>query len=803
MKKFFLSIILGMQMVTVLAQDFSLTGKLSNGEAIIDSQLGIQLLHKDTKVVLKQVISDSLGRFVFKATPKGQYTVVVKSIVYKPLQIDVILDKHIDLGVIKVEPISNNLGEVVISFIKPQVEQKAGKTIINVASSINAAGTTVLEVLQKSPGVSVDGNGNIKLRGKQGVMVMIDGKLQPLSGDDLATFLKAIPSDQVDKIELMANPSAKYDASGNAGVIDIRTKKENRKGTYGSIVGNFNQGLYARTGGGFDVSHLNQKLSLSAGYNYLNRTDFQDIMLKREFFQAGMRSALIDYDNNFKVHAAIHVAQVGIDYKISPSSTLGLAGRLYTNDNSRMITSQSHSYNTAGNLSSTSATTGGGDFSRRNPSANINYRYKHSISGASLNADVDYASYLTDNLQDNKTSSFLPSGAPLKVPYLLYGDLYGKLQIFTAKADYVLPSKGFLNKIETGIKSSYVTSDNDVSFFDRSAGQNIKDVTLSNHFIYKENINSGYISINHSAKRVDIQLGLRAENTNTNTVQMIGNVNNKRGYTQLFPNATIDYKLSESQQIGLSFSKRIDRPSYRQLNPFRVYLNETTSQSGNPDLQPQITYALELSHTISEKYSFRYAFRRTLNNIIPFIYQDPSKPEMVILTDRNLAVKDYYGIDFSAPVKFGKWFQSYNNAILFYSKFNGAVSNSNLDNSIVTYKFNSNNTFILTPSFSAEFSANYTSREQDGSFDFLPVWAVGVGFQKQFLAKKASLKLNATDVFYKLKTKGIARYEGYNETFDVLDNTRQVSLSFSYRFGNSGLQTKRKSGSEDEKLRAN
>lgn len=263
----------------------------------------------------------------------------------------------------------------------------------------------MLEVLQKSPGVSVDGNGNIKLRGKQGVLVMIDGKLQPLSGDDLATFLKAIPSDQVDKIELMANPPAKYDASGNAGIIDIRTKKENRKGSYGSITGNFSQGTYARTGSGFDISHLNQKLSLSAGYNYLYRTDFQDIMLDREFFQSGVRSSLINYDNNFKAHASIHIGQVGVDYKISPSSTLGLGARLYTNDNSRTITSQSQSFNGSGNLGSTSATTGGADFSRRNPSANINYRFKQTGIGATLNADVDYASYITDNLQNNKTES--------------------------------------------------------------------------------------------------------------------------------------------------------------------------------------------------------------------------------------------------------------------------------------------------------------------------------------------------------------------------------------------------------------
>lgn len=786
---------------TANAQQFTLQGRLTNGGRAVSQSLGIRLLEHDSNAVVTTAVSDSSGRFSLTKLSRGQYNLEVRSIEYMPFTIAVVMDRNKNLGNLALIIQENSLSEVSVNVVRPSVIQKADRTIIDVAASINNAGSTVMEVLEKSPGIVVDANGGIKLRGKSGVLVMIDGKVQPLSGDDLIAFLKGMSSDQVDKIDLISTPPAKYDASGNAGIIDIKIKRERRGGTNGAVNANFGQDRYSRTGAGFNLGHLHKKLSLNAAYNYTYRTDFQDLDIQRVFSATQNNYAYFESQNRMKMHVGLHNAQLSADYAISEKSTLGAAGSIYRNDNVWLFDSNGLNLNASKGVESTLNANNRSEYHRFNPSGNLNYKYARP-NGVTITADLDYALFTTASAQDNKSISAFTYGPVPPGIYLQTGSLDGHLTIASAKADYSAPIKGWLDKVEMGLKSAQIDSRNIIDYFNVTSGIPVREDNSSNDFSYRENVTSAYSSSGHKGKGFGLQLGIRAEHTRTETLQKMGNISNTRSYIQLFPSATLEFELSKRHQLGFSYSKRIDRPSYRQLNPFRWYINRNTYTVGNPGLRPQITHAIDLTHTISGRFTMRYSFKRTLDNMVPFIYQDAEVPGTLAKADRNLDHNDFYGIDVSIPIDAVSWLKSYNNVILYHSYFNGILDGVDFKASQSSFKLNSTNNFIISPTFSMELTANYTSRERDGVFYYLPFWSIGTGLQKTFFSKKAVLRLNLSDVFYTANSGGTGVNEQFIETFQSYQNTRRVTLSLNYRFGKPAQQQKKKAGAEDEKRRA-
>ncbi len=784
---------------------FEIKGALVGAENQKTDDVTIQLLKAADKKLVKMEFPDASGNFVFDRIPLGKYLLITQSMNFVRYQSDTIsLSQNTDLGKISLKRSENALKEVVVTAARPLIQQQYDKTVINVASSLTTVGSTALEVLEKAPGITVDQNDNIAMRGRQGVLVMIDGKLVPMSGQDLANMLRSMSAEQIEKIDLITNPSAKYDASGNSGIIDIRLKKGNNVGTNGTLSLSYGQGVYSKLNPSLNFNSRSKKLNVFGSYNYGYREDFNDLTIFRNFYTSSNQlTGGNNYDNYFRFAFNNHNVRIGADYNLGKKAIIGFTVNGISSAGTVEADSRAMSFNSSNQNTGSFNTAGSNTPERTNASYNLNYKHTLDSAGKELSADLDYARFRSDEIQNYTTNYYGLNQAPTRAPYQLLGDLSGLLDIRSLKVDYSQPLKLWNGRFEAGLKSSWVESDNDVAFYDRSNGGNILDAGKSNHFIYNENINAAYVNASGKWKKFNVQLGLRLENTIADGLQLKDNSSFDRNYSQLFPSGYLGYKFSENSDLGLSLSRRINRPSYRQLNPFKVFLDPATSSAGNPFLKPELTNSFEMTHTLKQKFITKIGYSRTTDNILGVLSPD-TEPNTVLQTGRNLAKYDYYNLSFGFPIAVGKWLNSTNNALLYYGRYSGNLVNTNLDAGRTTFTFNSNNSFVVNNTITAEFTGNYQGKSTYGFLDIDPIWSMGLGVQKQLLEKKASLKLNISDVFFTNSVDAVTLLSGYGERFLQTRDTRVGTLSFTYRFGKTQVpgSRRRSGGAEDEKRRA-
>lgn len=781
---------------------FTLKGKLAAEQNSKLDGISISLLKANDKSPIKFENSNTDGTFVFEKIPEGNYILVTQSINFTKYEsTSIALNKDIDLGTLQLQTSTNNLKEVTITATRPFIQQQYDKTVINVASSISATGSTALEVLSKAPGITLDQDDNIAMRGKQGVLVMIDGKQVPMSGQDLANMLKSMQANQIEKIDLITNPSAKYDAAGNAGIIDIKLKKGNNTGTNANVTLSFGQGKYAKTNPSFNFNHRTKAFNVFGSYNYGFNKNFNKLDMLRDFYSTSNQlTGSNNYNNYFKSQFDNHNARIGSDFYVSNVIVIGFSANGSYSDGEINTNSFAKSYNGQAQPAGSFNTIGTNTPERNNNSINLNYRHTIDTSGKTLSADFDYASFASNEIQNNLTKYQNVSGGQSQNPFQLQGDLSGTLTIKSFRIDYQQQIKPLKTKLELGIKNSWVKSDNDVQFFNLSNGTPVLDLDKSNHFIYNENINAAYANASRSWKKLSIQVGLRLENTNADGLQVTDNTTFDRNYTQLFPSGYIGYKFNENSDLGVSLSRRINRPSYRQLNPFKVFLDPLTYSTGNPYLKPELSNSFELTHTYKQKYITKLGYSKTTDNILSILSPD-GQPNSVIQTNRNLAEFDYFNLSFGFPISLGKWLKSTNNALAYYGAYRGNLANTDLNNSRVSFNFNSSNAIKIDGTTSAELTANYQSRSYYGTLDVKGNWGLTLGLQKQLLEKKASLRLSVSDLFYTTKTDAFTSLTGYAEQFYQARDTRVATLSFNYRFGGSQTANTRRAGAADEEKR--
>lgn len=788
--------------VSAKAQQFYLIkGAVSTAESADLQAVTLKLMLPDSTLV-KAEIPDASGNFLFERILSGNYLFEAEAPGYSSYHQNLVVSADQDLGPIALQPVENRLQEVVVTKAKPFITHEFDKTVLNVASSISATGSTALEVLEKAPGITIDQNDNISMRGRQGVMVMIDGKRVPMSGVELVTLLRGTSANSIEKIDLITNPSAKYDAQGQAGIIDIRLKKDNRTGTNGSVTGSAGLGIRTKGAGGLSLNNRTKKFNFFGSYNFTYREELNDLHIYRRFYDGETFTGAYDQSNLFNTDIKSHNFRVGADYYLSDKTIIGVItngvsnGITTTTDNASMV------FNDADVFSSSFFTSALTNANRNNRAVNLNLKHTFKKSDE-LSVDVDYARYANSDLQNYTTRFTDTSGQPTQDDYVLYGDLDGMLDIKSVKADYSKPV-GDKGKLEGGFKSSWVKADNDIQYFDRSNGGNVPDPTKSNHFVYRENINAAYVNANRTFGKFDLQLGLRVENTNASGEQLTDDVDFDQHYTQLFPSFYTGYRASEKHELGLSLSRRINRPTYNQLNPFRVFLDPSTYSAGNPYLQPELTNSLEFTHTYNQKIISKLSYSHTSDGIVTILAPVEGNENVIIQTDSNLAKVDYFIADVTFPVKVGRWLQSTNNVVAYYAFFSGNIANTDLHNGAPSFSANSTNRISLKNDYSAEVTANYQSRVRDGFLIVKGQAFLNIAFQKLFWQKKASLKLNFADVFYSRNTEATTELTGYKEAFHQRRDTRVATLSFSYRFGKNQLAParRRQSGAEEEQRRA-
>jgi ferric enterobactin receptor len=698
---------------------------------------------------------------------------------------------------------ATQLKEVTVTSQKPLYERLADRTIVNVEGSSLAAGNTALDVLARAPGVTVEGNDNLALRGRQGLLVLIDGKRQPMTGTELANYLRALPAEQLATLELITNPPARYDAQGSAGVIAINLKKDQRQGTNGTVNASYGRGQYGKFTSGLTLNHRHKKLNLFGSYAYTNRESFAKLRFDRSFYKEDytLLSQSSQYTYNH-TYLQSHTWRGGLDYTLSKRTVLGgvlsgLGNRFpnYGTNNTRLFDGEGQllpSY-TSTNVRR-----------QRTPNIAVNLNFKHSFADSSgspeLTVDLDYASY--KRYADQELTTFFD--APEESTYLLDGDQDGQLTIQSAKADYTRLFSRYATRLETGFKVTRVHSDNNLVFENVRDGIRTLNINLSNRFRYDENINAAYLTLTRTLPKLTLAAGLRAEQTNVQGQQEVGSDNFDRNYLQLFPNASAQYKLSAQHEVDFSLGRRINRPGYNQLNPFRVYLDPTSYRAGNPSLRPETSYNIEATHIYKQKFSTTLTYSLTDHPLINVVQPSPDGGFFVINTDINLQRLHYYALTLTAPLEPTSWWKVYNNVLIYYNVFEGRVAATPPPPSWVTANLTSNSTFTFGHKWTADLSATYLAPER---FAFERLRARGqltIGVQKLMWAQKLAVKLNATDILYTSPVRSTYIFTNFRDSlYNGLDS-RVITISLTYRFGNEKLPPtrRRQSGAEDEKRRA-
>lgn len=798
-----------------------ISGNIINTDSKPVESATVQLLKATDKVLVKTALTDKAGNFAFENIAEGKYIVSIAAVGFAKKASDTFLitaaNPVITVASLTLAPQSKNLSEVTVVSAKPFIEQKLDRTVVNVEASPSNAGATALEALEKSPGVSVDNDGNISLKGKQGVIIMMDGKPTFLSPADLANVLRNLPAAALDQIEIMTNPSAKYDAAGNSGVINIKTKKSKTAGSNGTITAGNTSSLFTRNG----KTEMVWKPTLSVNYNYKkNKTNLFGNFVYNYREGRGMLDITSRYYENDKQLDSIskvntyfrfrnnnYTLKLGMDYTPNKKNSFGVVvtGFLFAG---RPTPQTSTIFSTLdGKVFSRLNSKTLNELSWNNISTNFNYKHNFDTTGTELTIDLDYSHYKNVSDQLLSTGFFDVDYNQTADSMFLKGHLPSGIDIYSLKSDFVRPFKSGV-KLEAGIKSSYVESDNLVDYL-RKMGGNWAPDARNNHFIYTENINAAYLNASKELKKWNVQTGLRMENTNTKGVQTSDNSTVKRSYVSLFPSAFVSYTVNDKNMFTVSASRRLQRPNYQDLNPFTFFLDSLSYRQGNPYLTPQFSYNYELKHTYNNKLSTTLNYTTTTDVISQIIKRKKgSNNELVgFLTIDNIAKFTNAGIAVSSPVKFAKWWNAnlygnvYRNHYVgtYISTENAQSKVVDLDLAFTSFMININNSFTIGKGWTAELSGFYNYKNvQQLSLNY-PMGQINIGFAKNNLLKgKASLRINARDPFNWQQYKGLTKYGNIDIDIRNRWDNRQYGVNFTYRFGKQQGQSRRRSSATEE-----
>jgi len=759
-------------------------------------QATVQLLLASNNAVVKAGVTNKQGFASFKRPKTNNYFFKISAVGFISQQTTI---SKTPVTIVRIVLLSANkdLGNVDVIGKKQYVQRSQGKTIINVDASITNAGATVLEVLEKSPGVMVDKNGGISLQGKAGVLVMIDDKQTYLSGTELNNLLSNMSASQVNQIELIANPSAKYDASGNAGIINIKTKKNRQEGFNGSVNIGFGHGRHYKNNNGLLLNFKKGKFNTFANFAVNSAKNFTDIYAYRQYFNSdGNVASTLDQTSNFNNKNQGYIFKTGVDFYASEKTTVGLtlSGLIAKQDaTSEAIANWKSGPTVIDSAIGTYSTT---DFNLKNGGINVNL--KHAISKKQgISIDLDALKYSIKNDQSFRNrllgSDIDLGGTEAEIP--------SDLKILSGKIDHQV-SFGKYAKIESGFKSSSISTDNTAAYQLFNGTTFAPDLNKSNHFLYRENINALYTSFETKFGKFSAQAGLRYENTYYNAHQLGNEIRPdsafSRNYSNLFPSGYVTYQADSLNSFTLTASRRIDRPAYQKLNPFVFIINKYTYQTGNPYFLPQYTWNLELSHQFKQLLTTSVSYSVVKDYFSQLFLSQGT--DILVYTEGNVGRMHNLGASVALQVTPFKWWNINAQSTFNYKKLNG-YRDSNYSSSINQLLSSVNNQFTITKTLSAEISGNYITRARNDLQELLyPKGQVSVGLSKSIFKGKGSLKLNARDIFYTQVMEGLTDFPGATEYFRLKRDTRVVGLNFTYRFGKPLKATKRSSGGAAEEI---
>lgn len=737
-------------------------------------------------VLYKSYISNGLGAFSFESVQPGQYQLEIRMIGYEPLiKKDIVINAGhtlVEVKDIRLNPSSITLGLVTVQGKTPFIDRQIDKVVINLESSGLAQGSSAMELLPKLPGIQVTPDDNLKLNGRPNVTVYIDGKPTYLSGDALAAQLKGMNAANIQKIELIAQPGAKYDAAGSGGIINIIRKKNRTEGLNGTITGGVGMGKYGKYNGGIGLNFKSQKVNIVFNDDYMFNKFFNDSRVISEFGTANNELLkLFNSDNKTVSTNKTNTPSLAVDFYLSKRTTLSVSGVAATRNFQR----NGNSFTTEFDDKRNAVSLRDFDISYaqkfKNYSTNMHLVHQIDTSGKELVVDLDYFNY-GSTFNQAYADTIMTTNREYLRSSRTWLDQDRNLKIYSGKADY---SHVFKNKLDMdlGWKSSYVVSNNyDMVREDTVAG------SVNNHFRYTENINAFYANLNKKYKQLTVQFGLRVEQTNAKGEQLLKNVSVTRNYTNWFPSFFADYAINENHRLNIQLNRKIDRPAYLNLNPLSFRINPTTSYMGNPDLLPVLSYNAEVRYSYKNDFSAAFSYSRNTHDFMTQASPDDNQ-EVSTITTINNDYTQYLNLSFSYNVELTSWWRMNSTLEFDQQSFKGSVNGLPLDiNGLYSFNFYTFNSFKLTDKLSAECMYFYDHRSQDNIRITQPKNALSFALKQQLLANRGSLTLNFTDPFRFYRDRYSENSILVKRGVDTRFETRVIKLSFLYRFGGSKMK---------------
>ncbi len=770
------------------------------------------ILHKyNDSTYLNGTTTDSLGKFEIKDIKPENYFMEIIYVGYKTDTVQAIIEVKndaegvFDFGIIELKVEANMLKGVEITSTKPIIERKADRIVYNVENSAKSSGESVMDLLRSVPGVTVNGNDEIRVNGKNQVQVMINGKVEQLTGDQLASLLKSIQSSNVKKIEVVSNPSARYDANAKGGVLEIQLKSNLRTGTNGSVFANYRQNEYASTETGFNINVNHKKITLSTNYNFGYNNNYQKNTFVRNFTTTNSVERFDE--NSFDKNKFIsHYANLSLKYNINDKNTIGIGGELFQFKNPHTSTSNLNIINnvlSSENVNSIQKTINTADVKSINPSANFNFRSQLDSTGSTLEFTYDYT-YFNLYTLSHLNMAYLDSNAVEKnIPRLDFKqDNPYIVNLHTSKVNYNKTLK-HEHSIEVGVKFTWTKTSNDIKFNNLIGNDYIIDSTKSNKFQYIENINAVFSTWSKNWKKGwSTNLGLRIEQTNTNQQSYTLNSITKRHYVDFFPSLFIQKSIKEKHSININYSRKIQRPDFNDLNPFQFYLSPYSVWTGNANLKPQYINVTEFTYTFKNAYSFFIGHENLNNNYTHLIFQDDST-KISTYRASNFKIRNNLNIGFNINKEIFKWWTISYSAQYTFFKYNSIVNNSPFIVSSHKFNISLDNTFILPKGFMINVFGFYTSPHYDATDIMKSDGMLNISLSKTFFDKKLRIRIAGNDILATKNMSYTTNYFNVNSKTTNKWSSRFFSLTVSYNFqkGKKFQNSRVNKSNEEEKSR--
>jgi hypothetical protein len=757
--------------------------RVINEEGQPVSEVTVELLRAGDSSFVIARLTDSAGVVLFENIQAGSYFSRMsgvgflkhsgKAFILKDHEKVVLPDALLHLG-------NKAMTAVTVIASKPFIEIKPGKTVVNMEVGFSSAGTTAMEALEKLPGITLDKEGNVLLKGRSGVTILVDGKQTYLDGSQLSTLLGGMSASQISQVEIMDAPPASVDAAGNAGVINIKTKKTNQKGFYSSLTTSYTQGRYAKYNNNVQLNYRSGALNTFFNYSINSNRNFTRIEASRRYYKEDeiTLNSRLEQPSFLDSRGSVHNLRTGIDYNLNARSTLGVVftGLLLNREN-------------GGNNNAIWLAPGGStdsiiqtisNNSNHWESGSASFTFNHNVSASrSLSSAFDVVGYNISANQHFKNNGVYPA----TYQEATRASLPSTIKIVSGRADYAGNWEGL--KWETGIKTAHISTDNLAAYEWLDGNTWRVDEGKSNHFLYSEDIHALYLSGKKDVAALHFIGGLRFERTSY-VANQVGNSIVKDSafscsYNSLFPNFTLSIDADSSNSFSLSAGRRIDRPAFQKLNPFVFIINKYTYQRGNPYFKPQYTWNINLSHSYKNLLVSSISYSTTTDYFSQVFPVDSNG--LVIYTEGNLKRLQNLGFSVSLQLPVSSWWSLNVQGVVNQRNMQGNIDKE-YDTKFTQWSCNMNHQFRFKNGWAGELSGVYTSKSKNDIQEVVdPAGQVSLGISRSVLRNKGSLKLAARDLFYTQWMKGFTSFYRATETFKLTRDTRVITLSLSYRFG--------------------